>query len=188
MRIKFWLGLVLTSLAFFFIAFTLLYPRAEIVSATTHLADGTQVTLTAKVAERGWVGDPNGFSLKLITQAVGFAATLEHVGARLEMGDIDLTPSGTVERGLNPGDSAAFTWQARTSRPSVTSGVLWLYQINTDGSEYALFAKQFSFSAANYAGLDPLWVRIGVGLALIIGALLLWSDGRKQKINSFKKS
>jgi hypothetical protein len=193
MRFKFWLGLCFTSFAFFFIVFTLLYPRAEVASASVRLADGTQVNLTARITERGWVGDANGFSLKVITQAGTSAAasattTLERFGARLEMGDIVLNPTGTIERGLKAGDSATFNWKASAVLPGETSAVLWFYQIGANGDDYALYAKQFTFSAQDYAGLNPMWTRLGVGLVLVIGGLLLWSDVRKKKRKPLSKN
>jgi hypothetical protein len=188
MRLKFWSGIGLTSLAFLFFLFTLLFPQAQTASTSIHLTDGTQVTLSARIPVRGWVGDGNGYSLKVDTQAGTSSAALLRLGARLEMGNVMLNPSGTIERSLKPGDSIRFDWQATAYQRSETQGVLWLYQIDDSGNSYALYARQFTFSAREFVGINLLWARIAAGAILITGALLIGSDLRKKKRKTLSKN
>jgi hypothetical protein len=188
MRWNQWIGLSLAAIGLLFGIYSFLFPHAQVVTETLSLADGTQAQLTARIPDRGWAGDNTSFSLKVTTQTSSNAAALLHLGARLEMGNVEVSPAGIVKRSLDEGDSTLFTWQVKAYTVGLTPGILWLYQTDATRDNYALYGKEFSFSANDYWGISPLIARIGAAVVFMAG-LLLWfvSSKNRQKLSPKKK-
>ena len=109
------------------------------------------------------------------------------LSARLEMNDPALDPQGLVQRSLQPGGKALFTWQAGSYTAGDTPGVLWFYETAANGENNVLYAKEFTYSSYKFLGLAPSTARFAAAGLLLIGGLCLLLErlhSRKRKITS----
>jgi hypothetical protein len=188
MRWKTWVGALLVILGLGILIYSLVFRRAQASTVNFTLADGTQAQVKVIVTERGWVRDKNPFSLQLTTQANPAQTTPLVFGVRLELAGVVLSPQGTIEHSLVPGQGATFSWQVQAGNPGETPGVLWLYQLSPNADESVVYAKEFTFSDYDMLGNTPLMIRLGAGGVVTLGLLWLWLEQRKRRRKASKKT
>jgi hypothetical protein len=188
MRWKTWVGALLVILGSGILIYSLVFRRTQASIVNFTLADGTQAQVKVLVTERGWVRDKAPFSLQLITQANPAQTSPLVFGVRLELAGVVLTPQGTIEHSLIPGQSATFSWQVQAGLPGEPHGVLWLYQLSPNADESVVYAKEFTFSVYDILGNSPLTIRWGAGGVVALGLLWLCLEQRKQRRKASKKS
>ncbi|MHC1739747.1 MAG: hypothetical protein AB9897_01405 [Anaerolineaceae bacterium] len=185
MRWKFWIGLILLLAGLAGVVFLLAFPQKLESNVNITLADGSIVHASTRVIERGWVGDSYEYSLNLATEANPTQTAPFVFKARLNIGNLQTIPTGTITFSLQAGDSAKYLWQSRSYQPGNLPGVLWLSQSNDAGQDFAIYAKEFTFSTNNYFGVSPLIGKVIVGIVGLGGVCLLWLTWREKKHKPF---
>jgi hypothetical protein len=176
MKWKFWIGIILLAVGIGVFCAWFIYPQANLAAVNLTLADGTQVHLSARLAERGWNHTKNEYLVKLTTTTQENSAQSISLQGRLEIGSVYLSPQGTLTETVVPGGELSFRWTAQTYAPGSVTGVLWVSQLDAQGDWYALYAKPFTLSTVNFAGITPEWIPWLGGGCLVLGAILiLWS-------------
>lgn len=117
--------------------------------------------------------------------------------AWLELGEMNLSPSGEILTPLRPGTPAVFTWQIRSLKSGMKEGTLWLHLEfvplegqgqNVTRQRILLAAPHFQLNIHSLIGLAGLPARVIGGLVVTIGLVLLFEPALSAIIsNLFKK-
>ena len=179
MRRSYWFIFGLLLIGGGLLLFSLFFPHSKSATVNINLQDGPQVRVTAGWTDRAWVMDASRFSLKLVTQSAAGASAAQRFAARLEMGALETTPKGIVEHTVKTNGAATFSWQVRPYTAGVTPGILWLYTVDDNGNETAIFAQEFEFSASDFLGLPPNLFRL-LALAALLAAVMIYLFSRRK--------
>ncbi len=112
--------------------------------------------------------------------------------ARLDMLGIEMTPTGTTDRRLLPGEPVAFSWTLRPESPGTYRGTVWLLvrYLPLDGGEpleKMLFSRPLEIEGQNFLGLGGQAARlfglIGTGITSLFGLddILTWIRRLRQR-------
>jgi hypothetical protein len=112
--------------------------------------------------------------------------------ARLEMLGLEMTPTGTTDRRLLPGEPVEFSWTLRPESPGTYRGTVWLMvrYLPLDGGEpleKMLFSRPLEIEGLNLLGLGGQAARllglIGTGITSLFGLddILTWIRRIRQR-------
>jgi hypothetical protein len=100
------------------------------------------------------------------------------VEARLEMGGLQVNPSGSLIRPLSPGQAIRFSWTLLPERAQIYEGTAWFYLrfLPKDGSssrDWPLAAQRIELTSTSWLGWSGRTTRWLGGIVSLIGLLLI---------------
>jgi hypothetical protein len=100
------------------------------------------------------------------------------VEARLEMGGLQVDPSGTLTRPLEPGQTVKYTWILRPEQAQVYKGAAWFYlrfmpKDGSPSSDWPLAVQRIELYSTSLLGLTGRLARWLGGMGVLVGLLLL---------------
>jgi hypothetical protein len=99
------------------------------------------------------------------------------VEARLEMGGLQVNPSGSLIRSLEPGQAIHFSWTLFPEQAQIYEGTAWLYlrfmpKNGSPSSDWPLAAQRIELTSSSWLGLSGRMTRWLGGIAVLTGLLL----------------
>jgi hypothetical protein len=100
------------------------------------------------------------------------------VEARLEMGGLQVNPSGSVIRPLSPGQAIRFSWTLHPERAQIYEGTAWFYlrfmpKDGSSSSDWPLAAQRIELASTSWWGWSGRTTRWLGGMVSLTGLLLM---------------
>lgn len=97
--------------------------------------------------------------------------------ARLEIGGLEVRPTGTLSRPLEPAQAASFEWQLFPQQAGVYEGTAWFYlrfmtKDGSSGNSQPISAQRLEIRPSSWIGLTGPQARLAGGVGVLAGLFL----------------
>lgn len=108
--------------------------------------------------------------------------------SQLEIGFVEVSPQGQGHVSVSQGNTIILIWQLKPLVEADFSGMVWLFEQQTDGKKQLILGKSIKFQSRKFLGLSYKTARIISFCGIVIGIILfipfIWDKIIKKRIIS----
>jgi hypothetical protein len=165
------IGMIIVSAFCMVLSFIQKPAVTTIVPFSTNGTDGGELTLTIPSDLR--TGD-NEIIILNVSYTASTLQNLELI-SRLELGGIEINPTGEVRGLMGQDGTVRFKWKLRSSRAQSIHAILWLYYENKSNERQLLFARPIELESVALLGISYPTIRWFSGIGLVLGIGLMFA-------------
>lgn len=175
----FGIGLAVVSAACLFISIWPISHHSDQVAFSS--TEGITGTLQVTLPDQIHIGDHSDLRLNISLNQDPLSNKRLTFLSKLEMGDLNVSPSGEGRVSIDPGKPFSLQWQIAPYKPGVFSGTLWLFLETAAGERDLILAKPIELKAVTLIGSSYQRVK-AVSIAGLIAGLALYLVKIKKKL------